>query len=515
MSATVLDAGPHGRGYSHGSRAELAITTAKRTARITTKWKPQPFQRKVLACERGIVFAIGGIGSGKSEAAALRLLMWALRNPRRADGNPTTWFVIGPEFSLIRKEQFSKILAHCRRLKELGYGAIVKRVVYGQHPKIVLRDGQVLLGIGGDHYKRMEGHEAEGFWQDEAQRQPKQAFTTALSRLRSADTIRGVISASPEDSPGWLWKAIDGKDPKVNKLRAKLAAVGAGVRIFRVASRENTANKGDVLDVISAAFEADDENLVEQKIRGRFPGTPEAPSLGTLDFGRAFVERVTLSPDAGRVEVLAVDIGETKDFTWFAGVSKRCVTLYQERFNAGSPGVPRETFYPYTEDRIIATAQRLGASAIVIDIGKAGKPIAQNIARRLANTKTRVISYDTSAPGKKADAIGGLALAMSRGDWTVPEVWVDSKGVEHKVAHVAQLAKEFQELVRSETPKGKPAYDHPPGGHDDGVTAHALAHHVLTTQKPSGGGASASWDAPNLGDSMFGGSGGGYMFGPR
>lgn len=474
MTARGSDDSPHGQGGS--ARSDLVdglSTVAPGALACSTTWKAQEFQRRVLACPNGIVFAVGGVGSGKSEAAALWLLKQALLHPRRKDGNPTRWYIIGPEFSLIRLEQFPKILNHARRLRELGYGSLVRRVVYGMDPKIILRDGQMFLGRSGDQYKRMEGNEVDGAWMDEAQRQPEMAFAIMMTRLRSSDDVRVTVSASPEDSPGWVWRFINGRDKRYNTLRKRMLEEGKGVRIFRWSSHANKTNEAGVLSIIGAALAAASEGAQAQKIGGRFPGTDEAPAVGVIDYSRAFIPELQCTLDDVSPFSLGVDIGETEDFTWISVLSRTGVVLHMERWNAGSPGVPRAGFYPYVETQIQRLAKVWKVRAVAIDIAKAGKPIFQNMEIKLPGIS--VLGVDTSSPNKKYEVVEALALAVASGDVRIPETWIAPDHRRVQVKYVDQLRKEFEELTPHEKGQGRRSWDHPPGGHDDGIISVALA----------------------------------------
>lgn len=482
---------------------ELALPAVLPNA-VAMTWKPQEFQEKVLACLNGVTFAVGGVGSGKSEAGAFLLLKWALRHPRRKDGTPTEWFIVGPEFNLVRAQQFQKVLNQARRLRDLGYGSIIRRVVTGQNPRIELVDGQVLYGRSGDVYQRMEGIEVEGMWQDEAQRQPEEAFHTGLQRMRSSDSVRAVVTASPEDSPGWIWRAISG-DPSYAGMRAALVKASSGFRVFRWSSDANAANEGAVLDVIGQVLKAKSQAKVDQKLRGRFPGTPESPSLSILNYTRAFTGRLDLRGEEARPYALGIDIGETTDFTWLTVMSSRGVVLWMERFNAGSPGVPRERFFPFLEERIDAIASVWRVKRLIIDTAKSGKPLAQSLSERMrGDGKPRVECVDTSTPNKKPEVIESLNLAMAAGRVRVPTSWCASPHPEQTVPEVAQLRKEFEELVIKEVGKRR-TFDHPSGGHDDGIVSLALAWRGVDAPAANGAGLS-SWKSPSVGDRWFSGA---------
>lgn len=515
MSGSLREASPYGQGNTLASRmgrAPLAPGRARvvvqrtevhregcacRPGELCPIWEPQDHQAQLLAVDRGILLSAGALGSGKSEPGALRLLKWALKNPRRPDGRPTRWYVIGPDFSLIKQEQFGKILEHARRLD----GAqVVKRVVGGQDPRITLCHDQVLIGRSSTDPDRLKGHEVDGFWLDEAQNVKERAFRVACSRLRSTTAVRVVITGSPEDSPDWIWKLLSGEDDGYNKVRQRAIEEGSGVFAFRWSTDMNKTNTSAVVGVVRAILDASGKVHSAQELEGRFPNTIEAPSLGVIDYGRAFVGKLAI-PDADALPyALGVDIGESIDFTWFTILTRRGVVLAMERFNAGSPDVPRARFYPYLEDRIVATAKRWRVARVVIDIAKSGKPTSQNVTPRLPGVK--VDGFPTDAPGKKSEIIEALGVALGRGDVKIPSGW-SAAGREVAVENVPQLRKEFEELTPLELGTGKRRWTHPDGGHDDGVVSLALAWHAVTSNPEAPPADLSNWRPINLGPRFF------------
>ena len=477
----ALAAGPHGRGRTEHDREEAAASggalATDGPGLVETSWTPHDPQARVLACEEGIVAAIGGFGSGKSEASALLLLQWALRHPRRADGTPTQWFVVGPEFTQIRREQFKKILNHAKRLS-LAYGSIVRRVVYGMDPRIVLRDGQVLIGRSGDQYERMEGPEVDGAWIDECQRQPEKAFSIAVARHRSATAIRVVLSASPEDSPAWIWRFTSGDDKAYNAVREEIEC-----RIERWNSAANKSNSGKVLKGVSAMLEATSPGLAAQKMGGRFPGTREAPSLSPLQFARGFVGRLELSLEEARPAVLGLDVGETKDFCWITILSSRGVLLAQKRFNSGDPGYSLKGYSLQVEEEVRAWAVRWGVRLVVVDGSFRGKPIAEHVEGPLKG-RAVVEIVQTGAGRCKPELIEAVDAALGHGDVRVPSSWKAPGGEWVDVAEVDRLRKEWEDLAVKELSKGRRDFDHVDGGHDDGVVSLALAWRGLSKGAP-------------------------------
>lgn len=509
MSGSLKEASPYGQGNTVASRAKRSII-APGLCRVGFQikddgdplWEPQEHQAQLLSVDRGILLSAGALGSGKSEPGALKLLQWALKNPRRPDGRPTKWYVIGPDFSLIKQEQFEKILEHARRLRD---AQVVKRVVGGQDPRIILCHDQVILGRSSTDPNRLRGHEVDGFWLDEAQNVEEKAFRIAVSRIRSTTAVRIVITGSPEDSPDWIWKLLSGEDDGYNKVRERLIEEGSGLWAFRWSTAMNKANKGAVVGVVRAILDASSSGASSQELEGRFPGTPEAPALGVINYGQAFVGEADLPISDLQPAVLGVDIGETVDFTWFTVLSSRGVVLAMERFNAGTPNVPRDTFYPYLEGRIVATAKRWRVKRVVIDIAKSGKAIHQNVVPKLGGVT--VEPFPTDAPGRKSAVIEALAVALGRGDVRIPSSWKSAEGG-IAVDHVPQLRKEFEEFIPTDVGQGKRRWTHPDGGHDDGIVSLALAAHGILGRPPQRS------DYSGWNPQKYGGGGGGSG-GPR
>lgn len=486
MSVSAEERDSYGRGFTAGGRDQGgAGDLAAGVGAVATAWEPHAYQAPLLTIDAGVILAIGALGSGKSEPGALKLIQWALRHPRRADGRPTKWYVIGPDFSLIRQEQMGKLLEHCRRIQLPGVGRVVRRVTYGIDPRIVLMHGQVILGRSATDPDRLRGHEIDGFWGDEVQEWDEKAFRIAFSRLRSASAIRVVLTGSPEDTPGWLWHMLSGKHPGYNALRDQLAKNGTGFYAFRWRSSQNTANQEGVLGALRTVMDATAGTTSAQELEGRFPGTHEAPLLmGEIDYAPAMVDRLELSPTQAVGYSLGVDVGETRDFSWLTVLSRDGVVLAQDRFNVSTPGVPRQGFYPFLERRVEQVARRFGVKVVVVDTSRAGAGVAQHLAIALGSFAT-VVGVDTGAGNKKSDLLEVMGTAMSRGDLRVPERWGGGKETT-EVQWVDYLKKELSELQPTEYGKGRRRWDHPAGGHDDGPVALALAYHGLSSARVAG-----------------------------
>jgi hypothetical protein len=478
---------PEGKGFKRGSR-ERATFDATGLAAASTVWSPNAKQERAIVTDTGIDLIVGGLGSGKSDVGALKLLRWALRYPRRRDGSPSKWLILGPDFALLRDEQMQKILDHAARLPDAPYETVVKRVCYGQNPKIVLCHDQELLCRSGTEPKRMRGHQFSGTWMDEAEWQHESAFTMAMTRMRSAEAIRAVVTTSPQTvRNSWVWPLLSGTHDGYNKLREKTA-----VRVHRWRSSDNKANEPEVLEAIGAVLEAGKAGTSSQELDGLFLGTHEATERGVFDYAKAFVGKLQLAPHEAKVAALGVDLGKQHDFTWLTVISVTGVVLYMQRFNASTVNAPREAFYPWVERRIVELVDEWRIPLVIVDTAMQGASFSETLRTKIA-PRARVQGFGTDAPKKKAQTIEALGVAMSRLAVRVPEAWVGPDGVEHRVDHVLQLKRELSELQTQER-DGYRTFNHPPGAHDDGVVSVALAAQAVS--RPVGGASLEHWRQP-------------------
>lgn len=467
-----------GEAFGRGRTSAVRARVGDGSTPIATAWAPLEHQRSLVAIDRGVILAVGAPGSGKSEPGAFKLCQWALRHPRRKDGRPSKWYAIGPDFSLLRREQFGKVLAH---LDRLAGPRVVKRVVGGQDPRIVLVHGQEIVGRSASEPDRLRGHEIDGFWLDEAQRQADdKAFQVALSRLRSAAEIRAVITATAEETPGWIWRLLEGEDAETRALRLAVGFYGHRWTIW-----QNKSNNPAVTAAIVAnmAASSGDPQAVMREARALFPGTREAPLVGALNVKRGFVGRIALSDRDASPAVLGVDLGESGDFCWLTVLSLGGVVLAMDRFNADNPEAPPvgAGYWSWVEERVRAFAERWHVGLVVIDAAHAGAGMVDGYAEDVRPIRgARVERFATSGPGNRSAIIEAAALALEKGDLRVPEAWTAGEGREVEVDWVGYLAKEWSSLRPKES-NGKRTW--PPKderrekarGKDDGVISLSLA----------------------------------------
>ena len=156
-----------------------------------------------------------------------------------------------------------------------------------------------------------------------------------------------------------------------------------------------------------------------------------------------------LGIDGGSAYVIGVDWGRHNDFTVLVVIdaqARRVVAI--DRFT--------DIDYAVQLQRLAAVHQRFPDAPILAEANSMGGPLIEQLRRQ----QLPVQSFMTTAASKTA-AIEQLALAFEQGSITLPNVpW---------------LLDELMAFEQTRTPSGAMRYSAPPGGHDDGVMALAIA----------------------------------------
>lgn len=156
----------------------------------------------------------------------------------------------------------------------------------------------------------------------------------------------------------------------------------------------------------------------------------------------------------GASYVIGVDWGRSNDFT---------VVLVLDVQTGAVAAVDRFTDIGYRvqRDRLAAIAQRFPGAPIIVERNNFGDVQAEEL-QRDAQIGQRVRTFHTSQ-ASKADAIEQLALAFEQGAIRLPRAqW---------------LIDELLSFDSERLPSGMLRYGAPPGKHDDGVMALAIAWH--------------------------------------
>lgn len=447
---------------------------------LRSSWRPQPHQAAVLAHDAGIDLCVGGVGAGKSQVAALKVLRWVGRHPRKRDGRPARGLVLGKDFRNAGGTQF---LAIRERVAELGLPEraviVEERGPAADHaPYLRFWNGVELHAYTGTDTDSTRSFEADFLWADEAECMNLLSFVTALGRLRAAESMRAIVTSNPAGG-GWIYPMLTGDVPEWDEIRRV-----NDVRVFRWASRQNKHLDAKVLATMGATYRAASPGLERQELGGRFLGTAEAPGSEVLEYVRAFVGKIEIPPDGTRAAVVGVDLGMSEDYVWMTALSRAGVALAMERFNLGEVDVDRLLFWPLVASRLLQFCATWGAGRLVIDSARGGDAFAALLREHARSVGNEILIDDYPTEKKKTALFQALSRAISMGRVVVPSSWRTATGIEGSLGHGGSLAErlrlEFKKLVKIGHGE-RVRYDHPPGGHDDGIVSLGLAWHGLST----------------------------------
>ena len=175
---------------------------------------------------------------------------------------------------------------------------------------------------------------------------------------------------------------------------------------------------------------------------GVFRGVMAAPDCAWRD-----------QAEPGRSYTVGVDWGRHEDFTVFAVIDDRHELVHVDRFT----GIG----YELQVGRLTQLWRRFGCPPILAESNSMGGPLIE----RLQRDRITVRAFQTTN-ASKAQAIEALVLAIENRQLALP-----------KDARVDFLRNELIAFEQERLPSGMVRYQAPPGGHDDGVMALAIAWH--------------------------------------
>ena len=185
---------------------------------------------------------------------------------------------------------------------------------------------------------------------------------------------------------------------------------------------------------------------------GVFRGVDKTPIAPWLDRGLA-----------GNSYTIGVDWGRHEDFTVLVVIDNLLRVVHIDRFT----GIG----YELQTSRLIALWERFNRCPVLAESNSMGGPLIE----RLQRQRIPVRAFYTSN-SSKASAIEALSLAIENGQLALPE---DARA---KFLRNELLAYESERL-----PGGQLRYSAPPGQHDDGVMALAIAYHGAAVPRLTSG----------------------------
>ena len=244
--------------------------------RATVNVEATDAQHAFLTDPAKIKAFVGGIGSGKTFAGVLQILM---------QPGGTTGTVVAPTYPMLRDATIQAFKDICRPL--------ITSFVESPSYKAVLRNGTTILFRSGDDPDRLRGPNLNWFWIDEAAFCNEEVFDVMLGRIR-VDPISAWCTTSP-NRKNWLYRTFGPN----NKF---------GYSLHHASTRDNYHLPPEYVQNLSNKYSS---SFAQQEIEGRF-----------VDFEGARIKREWLrystAPIIKRVAMgvdLAVSMKQEADYT--------------------------------------------------------------------------------------------------------------------------------------------------------------------------------------------------------
>lgn len=207
----------------------------ERLSDAVVEFMPLPKQREFLLAQSPRVVYQGGIGSGKTLAGCIRLLMQAPR---------TVGAVVAPTYGVLRDATFATFREHCWPFVR----------AHSKSDKITeLVNGTQILWRSADNPDNLRGPNLNWAWLDEAAYMDRSAYDVMLGRIRKAPTSMW-ITTSPKMS-------VDGG---ANWLR-RVKASDSDMHVVYASTRDNVYLPADFVRSLETSYTSD---FARQEIDG-------------------------------------------------------------------------------------------------------------------------------------------------------------------------------------------------------------------------------------------------------
>lgn len=186
-----------------------------------------PRQAEFIHAPEKFVAYLGGYGSGKTLAGAVKCLLMMLRVP----GNR---IFIGRRTTVKLRDNTLRIFVEV--LERSGIDYIARENRDGLPYRVILPNGSEAVARDTSQIGRFLGPEYGGFWLDEASEEPETTFTNLMGRLRlphAGAHLFGILTSNPPHEHHWIPTRF-GTEPGVVTLGQ------SGYRLIRQSTRENT-----------------------------------------------------------------------------------------------------------------------------------------------------------------------------------------------------------------------------------------------------------------------------------
>jgi predicted phage terminase large subunit-like protein len=335
-------------------------------------------QKQFWADESKFTAFVGGIGSGKTFAGALKVLTMP---------SNSTGMVLAPTFPMLRT-------ASLRAFLEIARPAGLIESFNKSDYEMVLKGNRTIYWRSADNPDRLRGPNLGWVWLDESAMMDEETWLIAIGRLRQSPG-QAWMTSTPRGTRHWLYDLVK----------------KAHVSVTTATSASNLFNPDDFVSSVSSIGSADWQR---QELGGEFvePG-------GTL-YKRHWFQSVEQLPDGERLSVRSWDTAAT------SGGGDHSVGLRMHKIDGKYyvDSVIRGQWGPDELDTIQQqTAETDGQDVSIIlerEPGSAGKRINQYT--RLALSDYHVVEeshtggkYQRALPSAKEAARGGIVLV--KGNW--------------------------------------------------------------------------------------------------
>jgi len=335
-------------------------------------------QKQFWADESKFTAFVGGIGSGKTFAGALKVLTMP---------SNSTGMVLAPTFPMLRT-------ASLRAFLDIARPAGLIESFNKSDYEMVLKGNRTIYWRSADNPDRLRGPNLGWVWMDESAMMDEETWLIAIGRLRQSPG-QAWMTSTPRGTRHWLYDLVK----------------KAHVSVTTATSASNLFNPDDFVSSVSSIGSADWQR---QELGGEFvePG-------GTL-FKRHWFNSVDKLPDGERLSVRSWDTAAT------SGGGDHSVGLRMHKIDGKYyvDSVIRGQWGPDELDTIQQqTAETDGQDVSIIlerEPGSAGKRINQYT--RLALSDYHVVEeshtggkYQRALPSAKEAARGGIVLV--KGNW--------------------------------------------------------------------------------------------------
>jgi predicted phage terminase large subunit-like protein len=335
-------------------------------------------QKQFWADESKFTAFVGGIGSGKTFAGALKVLTMP---------SNSTGMVLAPTFPMLRT-------ASLRAFLEIARPAGLIESFNKSDYEMVLKGNRTIYWRSADNPDRLRGPNLGWVWMDESAMMDEETWLIAIGRLRQSPG-QAWMTSTPRGTRHWLYDLVK----------------KAHVSVTTATSASNLFNPDDFVSSVSSIGSADWQR---QELGGEFvePG-------GTL-YKRHWFQSVEQLPDGERLSVRSWDTAAT------SGGGDHSVGLRMHKIDGKYyvDSVIRGQWGPDELDTIQQqTAETDGQDVSIIlerEPGSAGKRINQYT--RLALSDFHVVEeshtggkYQRALPSAKEAARGGIVLV--KGNW--------------------------------------------------------------------------------------------------